>query len=423
MEFLLAGRSRASHGPPLAPALLGQKQSARAASEQLRGDLVRRCLVVCLLSVLSAVAQSNDGELRLKVTDPAGLGVKCPVELLSEANQYHDQLTTDADGTLVAKRLAYGLYQVRIQVVGFAPVSESIDIRSAVPSNLALSLAVASVSTSVTVSDSGTLIDPYRAGSVNQIGSEMIQNRLSSLPGRSLQDLVNSQPGWVYEGNAVLHPRGSEYQTQFVVDGIPLMDNRSPAFGTEIEADDVESVKIYTAGIPAEFGRKMGGVVEVNTLRDAQPGFHGQIGLTGGSFDSGGSYGRVQYSRGPNTLGASATGNMTGHYLNPVVPENYTNNGTTGSFSASYERELTPKDRLSFIARHSLARYEIPNEQLQQAAGQVQTGDNFETMGAVSYQHIFSSNAIGWLRGMVRDSSNDLFSNPLSTPVIAFQRN
>ncbi len=46
-----------------------------------------------------------------------------------------------------------------------------------------------------------------------------------------MQDLVNSQPGWLYEGNAVLHPRGSEYQTQFVVDGIPLTDNRSPGFG------------------------------------------------------------------------------------------------------------------------------------------------------------------------------------------------
>jgi hypothetical protein len=26
-------------------------------------------------------------------------------------------------------------------------------------------------------------------------------------------------------------------------------------------------MSIYTAGIPAEYGRKMGGVVEVNTLR------------------------------------------------------------------------------------------------------------------------------------------------------------
>ena len=44
-------------------------------------------------------------------------------------------------------------------------------------------------------------------------------------------------------------------------------------------------------------------------------------------------------------------------------------------------------------------------------------------MGSVSYQHIFSSDAIGWLRGMVRDNSNDLYSNPLSWPVIAIQHN
>jgi TonB-dependent Receptor Plug Domain len=110
---------------------------------------------------------------------------------------------------------------------------------------------------SVSVNAVDTLINPEQAGSVNQIGSDTIQNRISSLPERSLQDLVNSQPGWLYEGNAVLHPRGSEYQTQFVVDGVPLTDNRSPSFGPEIEADDVQSMTIYTAGIPAEYGRKM----------------------------------------------------------------------------------------------------------------------------------------------------------------------
>ena len=87
------------------------------------------------------------------------------------------------------------------------------------------------------------MIDPYRAGSVNEIGLQTIENRLTALPGRSMQDLVNSQPGWLYEGNAVLHPRGSEYQTQFVIDGIPLTDNRSPSFGPEVEADDVESLE------------------------------------------------------------------------------------------------------------------------------------------------------------------------------------
>jgi len=65
----------------------------------------------------------------------------------------------------------------------------------------------------------------------------------------------------------VLHPRGSEYQTQFVIDGVPLTDNRSPASGHEIEADDAGSLTVYTAGTPAEYGRKMGGIVEVDTSK------------------------------------------------------------------------------------------------------------------------------------------------------------
>ena len=209
------------------------------------------------------------------------------------------------------------------------------------------------------------------------MGLQTIQNRLTALPGRSMQDLVNSEPGWLYEGNAVLHPRGSEYQTQFVIDGIPLTDNRSPSFGPEAaEADDVESLKIYTAGIPAEFGRKMGGIVEVNTLKNEDPGFHGQLTFFGGTYETAGINTQDQYTWNKNTFSLSASGNMTGHYLNPVVPENYTNNGTTGSFSMSYERELTPKDRLTLIVRHELARYQIPNELVQQNGAYLPNGNN-----------------------------------------------
>jgi len=397
---------------------------------------------------LPLLAQSNSGELRLTVTDPSGLSVKCTVEIVSQSNQYRHTFTTDTQGNLDAKRLPYGLYQVQIQAPGFAEVSESVEIRSALPLDHTSRLKVAAVSESVKVSASATLVDPYRASSVNEMGPETIENRLTALPGRSMQDLVNSEPGWLYEGNAVLHPRGSEYQTQFVVDGIPLTDNRSPSFGPEVEADDVDSLKICTAGIPAEFGRKMGGVVEVNTLKSADPGFHGQFALFGGSYDTGGIDTQDQYTWKGNMLGVSASGNMTDHYLNPVVPENYTNNGTTASFAASYERDLTQKDRLTLIVRHELARYAVPNEYVQQngayvpnadntvgcagpdpadcvfiPGGQLQNGDNFETMGSVSYQRIFSPEAIGSLRGMARDNSNDFYSNAGSWPLIATQHN
>ncbi|MFZ0308459.1 MAG: carboxypeptidase regulatory-like domain-containing protein [Candidatus Sulfotelmatobacter sp.] len=406
-------------------------------------------ITAVLLWTLPIVAQSNTGELRLTVTDPSGLGLKSTVELVSDANQYRYTLTTDDKGYVDFQRLPYGIYQIRIEAPSFAKVSEPVEIRSALPLDRTVRLKIAPVSESLNVSATATLVDPYRAGSVNQIGSEMIQNRLTALPGRGMQDLVNSQPGWLYEGNAVLHPRGSEYQTQFVVDGIPLTDNRSPSFGPEpAEADDVESLTIYTAGIPAEFGRKMGGVVEINTLKDQDPGFHGQLTLFGGTYDTAGINTQDQYTWDKNTFGLSASGNMTGHYLNPVVPENYTNNGTTGDFSLSYERDLTPKDRLTLIVRHELARYEIPNELVQQngaylpnsdntvgcagqappdcvfiPGGQLQTGDNFETMGSISYQHIFSSDSIGVLRGMSRDTSTDFYSDPASWPLIAANHN
>ena len=63
-----------------------------------------------------------------------------------------------------------------------------------------------------------------------------------------------------------------------------------PALGPEIEADDVDSLTIYTPGIPAEFGRKMGGVVEVNALKNAPEGLHGQVNLFGGSFETAGAF-------------------------------------------------------------------------------------------------------------------------------------
>jgi hypothetical protein len=407
----------------------------RSLASAMSFTFARRIAWLFLLCALPVYCQSNRGELRLKVIDPSGLGVKTSVLIVSEANQYRISLTTSEQGTLDVPRLSFGVYQLEIVQSGFYPASETVDIRSTIPTEHTIRLTLLAVKQTVTVNAPDTLIDPDQPGAVSQIGSDTIQHRLSSIPGRSLQDLVNSQPGWLYEGNAVLHPRGSEYQTQFVVDGVPLQDNRSPSFGNEIEADDVQSMSIYTAGIPAEYGRKMGGVVEVNTIQDSDPGLHGQVVLSGGSFDTGGAFASAQYVWGKNTLSGSASGAFTGHYLNPVVPENFSNTGTLGDFLLRYARQLTPHDRLSVSVRHELARYDIPNELVQQEPhltpidptlppeAQRQNADNFETMGIVTYEHVFSSTLVSDFYGMMRNTSNDFYSNAYSTPILIQQHN
>lgn len=386
--------------------------------------LVRRCAILLLLCAgTRAISQSTSGEVLLHVADAAGRAIQVSVHLVSEANQYNETLATDRQGNLDVARLPYGVYRLEIDAAGFAPVVETIAIASSIPVSHAIELKIAAVQQTVAVHAGTTLVDPEQPGAVDQVGSAFIQHRLSSIPGRSLQDLVNEQPGWLFEGNAVLHPRGSEYQTQIVVDGIPLTDNRSPSFGPEIEADDIQSLSLYTAGIPAEYGRKMGGVIEANTVEDAQPGLHGEVALAGGSFDTGSAFARGQYTRRKNTVGGSASGSLTDHYLNPVVPQNYSNTGTLGDFSGRYERAPSVSDRLALSVRHELARYDIPNEQVQQAAGQRQSADNYETMGAAWYQHSFSSDMLARFTGMVRDNASDFQSNPQSTPVAVFQHN
>ncbi len=381
------------------------------------------CVALLMLAAyLPLIAQVNRGEVRLSVLDPAGSGLKASITLASSAFQYKSSFMSTSAGELDIQNLAYGSYLLLVKRSGFESFSEVLEVRSALPTLKTVKLGVATVQTSVEV-NGAPLIDPYSSSTAARIGSQQIQERVASLPGRSIQDLINSQPGWIYEGNAVLHPRGSEYQTQFVVDGIPLTDNRSPGSGPEIEADDVDTLTAYTAGIPAEYGKKLGGVVEVDTFRENVPGLHGQVVLAGGSYGTASSYAQFRYGWKKSILTVSASRAMSAHYLNPVVPENYTNRGTTGDFAVHYEREFTDSDRLHLQIRHELSRFEVPNEYAQQQAGQLQTGGNVETFGSASYEHIASPNGLFKMVGMVRDRTNDLDSNTNSTPIIAEVQN
>ncbi len=114
---------------------------------------------------------------------------------------------------------------------------------------------------------------------------------------------------------------------------------------------------------------------------------------------------------------------MTDHYLNPVLPQNYSNTGTLGDFSGRYQRDVSSDDRLTFSVRHELSRYDLPNEQVQQTAGQLQTADSYETTGVTSYNHAFSARTLMDLHGMVRDNVSGFYSNPESTPIEVFQQN
>ncbi len=377
--------------------------------------------VFILLAVLGQFAQSNTGELRLAITDPDNLPLKSRVELINEAGQIAQHFVTDASGELVAKRLPFGRYRVEVSRDGFAAFTMLVDIESAIPLEQHIVLNIAPVQAQVRVTPDDTLIDLRQSGSVNQIGLATVQHRLASLPGRSMSSLIDTQPGWLLEANGVLHPRGSEYQVQFVVDGLPLTDNRSPVFAPEVDADEARSVTIFTGGFPAEYGRKLGGVVEVVTNGVAQQGLHGMFDASAGSFDTQAGSANAEYTRRGTTIGISGNASRTDRYLDPPVEDNFTNHGTVGNATVRVEHDFSPVNRVGVIVRHSQARFLVPNEQVQQDAGQLQQRTASETSAQTSYQHVAGDLAVFDIRGIVRTLGAGLTSNAASTPIAAQQ--
>jgi len=391
--------------------------------EMIAGRKIRWIEIVALffLCTAAARAQRARGELHIEVRDTQGAAVALSGELVSAANQFRRTFETAADGHYVAQDLPFGVYRLSFHAEGFAPWSNLIEIRSEVPVRASITLGVETVRTQVEVNDSATLVDQSRTGSLYSIGQQAINEQLSAQPGRSLSDLVNDQPGWLYEANGTLHPRGSEYDVQYVFDGLPLTQNRSPAFAPAFDADDVESMRVLTANFPAEYGRKLGGIIEVTTAKDMPRGIHGQINAGGGSFSTVTGTAALSYAAGKNRFSFSGDGFHTDRYLDPPVLENFTNRASAGGFSASYERDFSDRHRLRITLIRNEVRFLVPNELVQQQALQRQDIANSETTGQIYFQHTISPSLFLSFSGSVRDSSATLTSNPSSTPVIVSQ--
>jgi hypothetical protein len=380
------------------------------------------CLLAAMVFSVAplAWAQHARGELHVEVHDSQGTAVAAAAELVSEANQLHRTFQIATDGRSTLQDLPFGIYRLSLTAENFAPWDKLVEIRSEVPVRVVVILGVATVTTEVQVNDSATLVDPSSTGTIYSIGRQSIGEEISTQPGRGLSDLVNEQPGWLTEANGILHPRGSEYDVQYVFDGLPLTQNRSPAFAPAFDADEVESMRVLTASFPAEYGRKLGGIVEVTTTKDVPSGLHGQFDAEGGSFSTVTGSAAVSYSAGKNRFSVIGDGFHSQRYLDPPVLENFTNRGNAGGYSASFERDFS-EDRLRVTVTHNEVRFLVPNELIQQVSGQRQDITNGETAGQIFFQHTISADLFLSFSGSVRDASATLTSNPLATPVIVSQ--
>ncbi len=377
-----------------------------------------RLISIVLFGASFAQAQIMEGEIRVLVTDPEGLALPlADVELSGRNPRFEARAETGPEGLARMLRLGPGMYRLTVSRDGFREFNTTIEIRTAIPRDITVSLEIAGTSTTITVTDSAPLLDVAQPAAVMQVGRTQLESIAGTTLGRSAADVITTLPGWLVEANAVLHPRGSEYDTQYVVDGMPVYDNRSIGFAPGFETADFEAVNVMTSGLPAEYGRRLGGVIALDTRRVATPGHGIEIDTQLGSFDNRAGSIRYQVGTDNTSLSVGTRGGSTDRYLDPPSRENFTNKATTGGFDVRIDHDVTPRDRISVYLRTSESRFLVPNDLTQQEAGQRQDRFSGETALQVNYRRVVSTNVLGTVRFMHRDLSARLWSNPQSTPV------
>src|SRR6185369_7950305 len=259
--------------------------------------------VLILIAVLSgvslALAQRVSGELRLHVVDATGAALHATGSIVLRTAGVDRSFETDAAGNFVLRALPPGRYELTVGSEGFTAKTISVNIESQLPLEQNVTLDVTPLSTTVEVKEE-TLLDPVQTA--QYVSRDALEDRASVAANRSVINLVNNQPGWVLEANGTLHPRGSEYDVQYIIDGVPLYDNRSPAFAQSVNIDEFDSLNVRTGGYPAEFGLKLGGVIETTSDEDIRQGLHGAFSVQNGSFLNRAGFVSLRYGSGRNSI-------------------------------------------------------------------------------------------------------------------------
>ena len=108
-------------------------------------------------------------------------------------------------------------------------------------------------------------MDPEETGTHLQMNQTDIDKLTRQGDSRGLESVLVTFPGFAQNANGAIHPRGAHNQMTYVVDGMPITDQLTGAFGNALDPNIVQTVELFTGNVPAEYGNKVSAVANVTT--------------------------------------------------------------------------------------------------------------------------------------------------------------
>ena len=245
----------------------------------LAGLIGLACCAVVPARIVEAQETVNYASVSGRVTDPQGAVIPgAQVSARQTDTNVTAETVTDSEGRFRFPYLKVGPYQVRVHVQGFMDSTRTLRLTIGSAFDLPISMALAGIDTSVTVTGEATVLEAARS----QIAGTVSQTEVQSLPmnGRNFLDLALLIPGvsptnvgstQLFAETSAVPGQGISIDSQrnlsnsFIVDGLSANDDAAGLSGIPYGVDAVEQFQVVTSGGQAELGRALGGYINVVT--------------------------------------------------------------------------------------------------------------------------------------------------------------
>lgn len=184
-----------------------------------------------------------------------------------------------------------------------------------------------------------------------------------------LNQVILQAPGVVQDSFGQLHVRGDHANLQYRINGIIIPESIS-GFGQTLDTRFIDSLKFLTGALPAQYGYRTAGVVDITTKSGAELGNGGSVDVYGGLFGTlnpslelHGNEGRWSYYLSANYLQSDVG------IENPTAARNAIHDHTNQLQTFGYLSYLfNPATRATFLFGSADNRFQIPNNPGQQPA-------------------------------------------------------
>jgi hypothetical protein len=405
---------------------------------------------MCVLALFTVHrVQAQSASITGTVTDPSGGVVpNAVVTIHNPVSGLERSTTTDSSGNFTFPNVPFNPYHLSVAAKGFESYAQDVEIRSAVPLSVPITLKLEGGSTTVTVEGGGDLLE-----NDSTFHTDVDRSLFEKLPlesqSSSLSSLVTlTTPGIAADSNGLFHGLGDHAENSFSVDGQPITDQQSKVFSNQLPVDAVQSLEVISGAPPAEFGDKTSVVIVATTrsgLGVTTP--HGSVNASYGAFGTSNAGFDLAYGsqRWGNFI--SASGLNSGRFLDPPEFSVMHDKGNEENIFDRVDYQISSADSLHLNVLYTRSWFQTPNSLDAQFASpwfgvvvdngglapSVSSGCTLAECGqpvgaqdqrskigtfniAPSWTHLISSNAVLTLGGFVRRDAYNYYgsANPFS---------